>query len=192
VARPRSEEKRNTLLNAATQVFAEKGLSAPTAAITSAAGVAEGTLFVYFKGKDELINTLYEEIKKDLADAMLIGYPAKGSVRDRTKHVWDNYVEWGAKNPDRLALLHKLKVWEGIDPEVREAMNERFCELYSLTTTAIEEGVFQDLPHEFLMAMLGAQAETTIQFMRKHPKESDSYKKKGFDMFWNGIAVPKR
>jgi AcrR family transcriptional regulator len=63
MARPKSEDKRNAILSAATEVFAERGLSAATSAISSAAGVAEGTLFTYFKTKDELINALYRETK---------------------------------------------------------------------------------------------------------------------------------
>jgi len=58
MARPKSEEKRSKLLSVATEVFARNGLSASTASITNAAGMAEGTLFVYFKGKDDLINAL--------------------------------------------------------------------------------------------------------------------------------------
>jgi hypothetical protein len=49
MAKPKSEDKRNALLSAAVQVFAERGLGAPTAAIMSAAGIAEGSLFTYFK-----------------------------------------------------------------------------------------------------------------------------------------------
>jgi AcrR family transcriptional regulator len=45
MAKPKSEDKRNAIVSAATRVFAERGLGAPTAAITSAAGVAEGSLF---------------------------------------------------------------------------------------------------------------------------------------------------
>src|SRR5271154_1329986 len=100
MARLKSEEKRKALLDAATQVFANRGLSASTASITNAAGLAEGTLFIYFKGKDELINSLYEEIKQDLAEAMLSQYPRKASVRDRTQHVWNKYVAWGFEKPD--------------------------------------------------------------------------------------------
>ena len=92
MAKPKSEDKRNAILSAATQVFAERGLSAPTAAITSAAGVAEGSLFTYFKTKDELINALYREIKLELADAMMSGFPRKKSVRHRVEHVWNGYV----------------------------------------------------------------------------------------------------
>ena len=49
MAKSKSEDKRNALLSAAVQVFAEPGLAAPTAAIMSAAGIAEGSLFTYFK-----------------------------------------------------------------------------------------------------------------------------------------------
>src|SRR3979409_1217678 len=98
MAKPKSEDKRNAILSAATQVFAERGLGAPTAAITSAAGIAEGSLFTYFKTKDELINALYRELKLELADSMMSGFPRKQSVRHRLEHVWNGYVHWGVAN----------------------------------------------------------------------------------------------
>jgi AcrR family transcriptional regulator len=90
VARPKSEDKRNAILDAATRVFAERGLTAaPTSEISKQAGVAEGTLFTYFKTKDDLINALYREIKLEIADAMMSGFPRKQRVRIRLRHVWD-------------------------------------------------------------------------------------------------------
>jgi len=175
----------------ATKVFANKGLSASTASITGEAGFAEGTLFVYFKGKDDLINTLYAEIKLGLANAMLSDLPKSNSVELQTKHIWNNYVEWGVKNPDQLALLHKIKVWEGLRPEVRDGTAARFAELHELTEHAIKSGVFNDIPHDFFAAMLTAQAETTMQFMRKDAANSDMFRDKGFEIFWNGITRKK-
>jgi AcrR family transcriptional regulator len=46
MSRPRSEDKRQTILQAAARLFAEEGLSAPTARIAKMAGVVEGTVFV--------------------------------------------------------------------------------------------------------------------------------------------------
>jgi AcrR family transcriptional regulator len=78
VARPKSEDKRNAVLDAATRLFAERGLTAaPTSEISKQAGVAEGTLFTYFKTKDDLINALYREIKLELADAMMSDFPGR-------------------------------------------------------------------------------------------------------------------
>src|ERR1700721_2321056 len=105
MARPKSEEKRNRLLSVATEVFAKNGLSASTASITNAAGMAEGTLFIYFRGKDDFINELYPEIKQELGEAMLSQYPSKGSIRSRIKHVWDRFIDWGMENPDKVATL---------------------------------------------------------------------------------------
>ncbi len=48
VARPRSEDKRMAILEAATEAIAEAGLGASTALIARKAGVAEGTIFRYF------------------------------------------------------------------------------------------------------------------------------------------------
>ena len=101
MARPKSEDKRNAILDAAIRLFAERGLAAaPTSEISRRAGVAEGTLFTYFETKDDLINALYREIKLELADAMMSDFPRKKKVGTRLRHVWDRYVNWGIANPN--------------------------------------------------------------------------------------------
>ena len=67
MARPKSDNKRKAILESAMELFAERGIGhAPTSAISAAAGVAEGTLFTYFKTKDELLNELYRELRKEM------------------------------------------------------------------------------------------------------------------------------
>ena len=99
MARPLSEDKRTAILEAATEVVAMLGVSAPTAKIAKGAGVAEGTLFTYFANKDELLNRLYLELKMDLRDAVITGYPAGKSLIDRSRHFWDRYIGWGSAHP---------------------------------------------------------------------------------------------
>ena len=111
MARPKSEDKRNAILDAAARLFAERGLTAaPTSEISKQAAVAEGTLFTYFKTKDDLINALYREIKLELADAMMSGFPRKQRVRTRLRHVWDGYVNWGVANREKRSVLAQLQV----------------------------------------------------------------------------------
>src|SRR5258708_16603228 len=88
MVRPKSEDKRNAILGAATRLFAERGLTAaPTSEISKQAGVAEGTLFTYFKTKDDLINPLYREIKLELAVAIMSHFPRHNRLRTRMRHV---------------------------------------------------------------------------------------------------------
>ncbi|MBX3072815.1 TetR/AcrR family transcriptional regulator [Candidatus Obscuribacterales bacterium] len=188
MARPKSEEKRNTLLSVAAQVFAKNGLSASTASITSAAGMAEGTLFNYFKGKDDLMNTLYVEIKNDLASTMLCGNPKTDSPKDVMHHIWCNYVAWGARNPDRLAVLHKLKVWEGLKPDIPESTTACFDELQKMVNNAIACGALRDVPYEFMLAIFASNAETVMHYIKQDPDRADFYTEQGFQLFWSGIA----
>ena len=108
MARPLSEDKRTAILEAATELVAMLGVSAPTAKIAKGAGVAEGTLFTYFANKDELLNRLYQELKTDLRDAIMAGYPADKSLIDRSRHFWDRYIGWGLAHPLKRRAMRLL------------------------------------------------------------------------------------
>jgi AcrR family transcriptional regulator len=188
MARAKSEDKRNAILSAATTVFAERGVGAATAAISRAAGVAEGTLFTYFKTKDELINALYREIKLELADAMMSDFPRRASVRERFQHVWDRYVQWGITNPMQHNALQQIMVWGGLTEESRRAGIAPFLEIEKVAQAAVAEHVFLDRPLDFIAATMSALAETTIQFMRRSPGQAGMYRTAGFEMLWAAIT----
>jgi AcrR family transcriptional regulator len=69
MSRPKSDEKRSAILDAATRIIVTQGLSAPTAGIAKEAGVANGSLFTYFETKTDLFNQLYLELKIEMASA---------------------------------------------------------------------------------------------------------------------------
>src|SRR5258708_38401702 len=143
MAKPKSEDKRNAILAAATQVFAERGLGAPTAAITSLAGIAEGSLFTYFKTKDELINALYRELKLGLADSMMSGFPRKQSVRHRLEHIWSGYLQWGVANPDQQKVLKQIQVWGGLTQESKQAGSAQATEMQARTEDAVTRDIIK-------------------------------------------------
>jgi AcrR family transcriptional regulator len=190
VARPKSEDKRNAILAAATSLFAERGLTAaPTSEISKEAGVAEGTLFTYFKTKDDLINALYREIKLELADAMMSDFPRKKNVRTRLRHVWDRYVNWGIAHPKPRKVLAQLQVSEVLSKESRDAGSAPFVEFQIMIRDAIERHVLRaDLPIELISRMLAASAEATIDLIALKPSMATKYRNGGFAIYWSGIA----
>jgi AcrR family transcriptional regulator len=188
MARPKSEDKPNAILAAAIKVFAERGLGAPTSAITSAAGVAEGTLFTYFKTKDELVNAVYRAIKLELADAMMSGFPRRASVRVRLRHVWNQYLDWGVANPLQQVVLKQIQVWRGLTEESKAAGSQPFTQIQTMTDDAVAQRILQDLPRPFIWAAISALAETTMEFMRQEPEKAEQYRNSGFEMLWAGIT----
>ncbi len=58
--------KRDAILRAATDVFAERGFfNAQVADIARAAGVAAGTVYLYFRSKDDLLISIFERSMRD-------------------------------------------------------------------------------------------------------------------------------
>ncbi len=56
-----SGDKRERILDAAVRVFARKGFHATRVSeVAKAAGVADGTIYLYFKSKDDLLVSLFE------------------------------------------------------------------------------------------------------------------------------------
>jgi AcrR family transcriptional regulator len=190
VARPKSEDKRNAILDAATRVFAERGLTAaPTSEISKQAGVAEGTLFTYFKTKDDLINALYREIKLELADAMMSGFPRKQSVRTRLRHVWDGYVNWGVANREKRSVLAQLQVSGMLSKESIEAGSAPFVEMQNTIRDAIERHILRaDLPIELISKTMAALAEATMDLIVLKPDMTNQYRNSGFEIYWAGIS----
>src|ERR1700716_3226886 len=167
MARPKSEDKRNAILDAATHLFAERGLTAaPTSEISKQAGVAEGTLFTYFKTKDDLINALYREIRLELADAMMSGFPRKQSVRTKLRHVWESYVNWGVTNPEQRKVLSQLRVSGMLSKESIEAGGAPFVEMQNMIRDAIDQHILRvDVPIEMISKMMAAVAEASMDLI---------------------------
>src|SRR5919201_2936424 len=79
-AREQRNDKRARILDAAVKVFAERGyFSSTVAEIARAAGVADGTIYLYFKSKDDLLLRLFEEKMTQLLAA---AKAALGEERD--------------------------------------------------------------------------------------------------------------
>lgn len=187
LARPKSETKRKAILEAAVELFADRGIGqAPTAAISSAAGVAEGTLFTYFRTKDELINELFRELRKEL-DRELADYPFTADARTRLRFVWDRYLNLAMTYPKRLQVIRQLRV-SGRLLKDAEAPNMTIMELLRTTREAAELGGIRDASAEFLVLVFRAQAEATVEFIGAHRHLEAESRELGFGLVWRGLT----
>jgi AcrR family transcriptional regulator len=187
MARHLSEDKRNALLDAATDVVARLGVGAPTAKVAAGAGVAEGTLFTYFATKDELLNQLYLAIKMDLRDAIIQGFPPEKSLVDRIRHIWNGYVRWGSAHPQKRKAMGQLAVSDRITDEIKKTGGEAFAEMSGLVRELAAGGPLRDQTPDFVAAIMNALAEVTMDFIAKEPAKAKSFTKAGFEAFCKAV-----
>ena len=81
-------DKRERILRAAVKVFARSGFyAARVSEVAKAAGVADGTIYLYFKSKDELLVSLFEDRVEKLLAYMREELPKQGTAPEKLRRV---------------------------------------------------------------------------------------------------------
>jgi TetR/AcrR family fatty acid metabolism transcriptional regulator len=84
----RGGDKRERILDAAVRVFARKGFHATRVSeVAKAAGVADGTIYLYFKSKDELLVSLFEDRVERLLSFMKEELPKAPTAASKMRRV---------------------------------------------------------------------------------------------------------
>jgi AcrR family transcriptional regulator len=178
MARPLSEEKRSAILKAAAEAIAAEGISVSTSRIAKVAGVADGSLFLYFPTKDELLNRLYSSIKQEIAESMLAEYPKEATVSDRMRSVWMAYLKWGVANTEKRQAMSQLSVSHRITPDTRDKSMEPLREIEKLLKERL--GPRNTITVAFAAGIMTALSEVTIGFMTSDTKKASKYAEMGF------------
>src|ERR1700678_2888109 len=84
----RGGDKRERILDAAVRVFAKKGFHATRVSeVAKAAGVADGTIYLYFKSKDQLLVSLFEDRVERLLQFLQTELPAKVGASEKLRRI---------------------------------------------------------------------------------------------------------
>ncbi|GGF79416.1 TetR family transcriptional regulator [Azorhizobium oxalatiphilum] len=188
MARPRSDERRNAILTAAIRVIATEGTGAATAKIAKAAEVSNGSLFTYFETKADLLNALYLELKGEMATLAVAGLPTGGEPRDQLQRLWSNWLHWARFNPEKRRAMAHLSVSEELTQQTRDAASRTMPEVVRLLEECRNRGSMRDVPMTFVMALIAAMAEATIDFMIQDPAQAEAHCSSGFDAVWRMLA----
>ena len=115
--------KRDLILRAATDVFADRGFfNAQVADVARAAGIAAGTVYLYFRSKDDLLVSIFERTMRDGLDE---GRSAVAAIADPIERL------------RRLARLHLARLGRdrnlAIVFQVELRQSTKFMERFSAT-----------------------------------------------------------
>lgn len=188
MARPKSEDKRDAILSAAIRVIAFQGLGAATATIAKEAGVSNGSLFTYFPTKADLLNRLYVELKTEMAATALDGLPTETDIRTQMLHVWSHWLRWATSCPEKRRTLAHLSVSDDVASESRETAHRTMAGVAKLVERAREKGPMREAPLGFVVALMSAMADATIDFMIHDPANADKHGMAAFDAMWRMVA----
>src|SRR5512139_3625644 len=97
--------KRERILDAAEKVFAERGFfAAKVADVAKEAGVADGTIYLYFKNKDDLLVSLFEHRMKDVNERLRAAIADRPPL-EQLRALIHTYLQLVADEPGAAEVL---------------------------------------------------------------------------------------
>jgi AcrR family transcriptional regulator len=151
----RGAATRRRLLESAEQVFAELGYhEASIVKITEAAGVAQGTFYLYFSSKKEIFDELVRDLNVRVRRAMADG-AAKGATRVEAEVL--GFQAFFRFTAEHTALYRIIRQAEFVSPEMLRYHYDKIAEGYvEALSGAMERGEAERVDPEVLAyALMG-------------------------------------
>ena len=137
--RPPLTDKREAILRAAIRVFANNGyFNSKVADIAREAGVADGTVYLYFKSKEEILHSIFD---RSMEDAIVDGRKRLEDVsdpREKLRRIAQLHLERLGADRD-LAVVFQVEL-RGSTKFMEEFSAAGFAEYLGLIRSTIEEG----------------------------------------------------
>ncbi|MDT4896176.1 MAG: TetR/AcrR family transcriptional regulator, fatty acid metabolism regulator protein [Acidobacteriota bacterium] len=196
-ARPPVADKREAILRAATRVFARNGyFNSKVADIARDAGVADGTVYLYFKSKEEILHSIFD---RSVGDAILEARQQLETIsdpREKLRRIAHLHLERLGADRD-LAVVFQVEL-RSSTKFMEEFSAAGFAEYLSLIRSAFEEGqrakVFrQELNAKVVAKILfGALDEmATNWILSKRRYKLQPMADQVLDIFLNGVSSRK-
>jgi AcrR family transcriptional regulator len=189
--RIKDETKEKQILDTALGVIAKTGLSGlKMTALAKEAGVATGTVYIYFQDKDELIRHLYIYLMKQSVQGLTDNVQASEPLKVRIKKITHNYFYIKLLHPERSAFFEQyFRSPYYQDTEiVRHKEESLMMPIYEVVVEGQQQGIIKEANPELLVTlicgMLNQLAQTTL-YTQQVLSEADW--ELTFRVIWDGI-----
>ncbi len=137
--RPVVQDKREAILRAAIQVFAHNGyFNSKVADIASEAGVADGTVYLYFKSKEEILHSIFDRSVDEAVAEARKQLATISDARDKLRQIAFLHLERLGADRD-LAVVFQVEL-RGSTKFMEEFSAAGFAEYLELIRSTFEEG----------------------------------------------------
>ena len=185
-------DKQEQILNAALKLFVEFGFhGTPTSMIAKEAGVSNGTLFHYFKTKDELVVALFVAIKTKMTGCLNVVRLDDETVKSTFKRIFISSMYWALENPVEFRFTQQFHSSPYISMVSHEEILKQTQCLMEMMNEAIEARVLKPLPVDFLFTLLSSHISGINEYLLVSKVDEEKRKEMislSFDLIWDMIT----
>lgn len=185
-------DKREQILKAALKLFVEFGFhGTPTSRIAQQACVSNGTLFHYFKTKDELVVALYVYIKGNVASCFDLDQKEGETVKTTFKRMYLSWVFWALERPVEFKFVRQFHSSPYFAMVSDQTLQDQMSNLMEFMQNSVDARILKPLPVDFLFTLINNHVDGLIEYLVA--TELDDEKRNeiinvSFDLIWDMVT----
>ncbi|MDB5206805.1 MAG: TetR/AcrR family transcriptional regulator [Flavisolibacter sp.] len=187
--RIKDESKTDLIFKATLNLVKERGLAGITMNdISKAASIATGTLYIYFKNKEELIKALFLECRTVSVQHYFAGLQEISSFEGRMKRLFINIITYKIAFFEVSAFLEQSYHSPFVCIADLKKKEKALKPLFALVKEGIEAGKLKNADEELIISYLfGIIHEMVKKTYFSGKKLSPETIEQLYDMFWDGV-----
>ena len=147
-------ERQEQILKATLDLVAADGLlKTSISKISKRAKCSPGIVYHYFKSKDEIMETLFMRIFREMMAYVMDESVLKRPIADRYKGLWLRKYQFHLDNPDKTIFIEQYKNSSYYTDEHEQASRALMAGLMALGQADIERGLIVNLPLDIIYTM---------------------------------------
>ncbi len=183
------QDKKALVLQATLELISEQGFyGTPMSQIAKKANVAVGTIYIYFPNKEDLINTLYIDVKTRLAQYVLKNYSEGMHIKEGFLILLHNIADYFIERPMEFIFIEQYSSSPLITSDTRDEGIDIFEPVRSLFKKAQEENLIKELPMEILITLANGATLSLVKLcLFGNVKVDEPTFNAGLDAIWDAI-----
>lgn len=197
-ANDRKAERQQTILEAAVRAFSRQGYHDCTVAqVAREAGVADGTIYLYFQGKEDLLLRAFRQVLEGLLERLDADLASTSEPLERLRRIIAVHFAVMEEDPE-LASFLQFQARQP-DPRIRKAISQSLAAYAHRIDAVLDQGkaaglLRTDVGTRLMRRMVFGTVDETVSswLMRPNRNSLGQRVEPVLDAILGGIAVPGR
>ncbi|QQS50725.1 MAG: TetR/AcrR family transcriptional regulator [Bacteroidota bacterium] len=183
-------EKYDRIIKTALHLFIKLGFqNTPTALIAKEAGVANGTLFHYFKNKDILINSVFLSCKDSMVITLKSNISAEMNIPAVARILFTNAINWCMTNSEMFLFFQTYNNSPFITKGTKDDYIEKFHFIVQLIEVGKREGYLKNISTDLLYSTINGLMFQMMNFFYEKKENINNSQEidEAFIILWDAI-----
>ena len=186
--RTKDENKLMAIFEATVRLTAKVGIAGlKMSLIAKEAQISTGTIYLYYKNKQDLLNAVYKNLKSEGIFGVMKRIEEM-PIEMRLFKLWEVAFEYHVTNSDKAIFMEQFALSPMITPE-NKAMEEGSMSFLNETLEeAKEKGIVKPIDNDIIMSLImGFMKQLAVQIANGDLVTSEDIKYLCYSMCWNSI-----